>query len=253
MADTSATAQNERPATLVSGRPGAAQSHGTQYAHVDAGGLRRLGRDVAVSTQTATLIAAAIAAIAATISLLVTTIATGRRERKAADRAIQRERRDVHRGAVTPHLSSLAGAIHELVATSFVQQKALKEGKTQAAMNWQRRGLTAKDKLEVLRREVRYFLPGLDPGFKALIPLPNWVAHRSGGVEADRMLTSADALARQLHQAIEDSWRTGEPPPDEIRRRTLVLADAVRESAPIGRLASAEPADEDLAEAPTSA
>jgi hypothetical protein len=77
-----------------------------------------------MTSQTATLIAAAIAATAATTTLIVNTLATGRRERKAADRALGKERREVHRGALTEHLAGLADAIHEVVATSFVQYAA---------------------------------------------------------------------------------------------------------------------------------
>jgi hypothetical protein len=203
--------------------------------------------------QTATLLAASIAACAAVLSLAVTTVATGRRERKAAEREIQRERREVHRNALEPHLSDLAGGIHEVVATSFIQQKALTASKTGTARNWQERGLTARATLERLRRRVRYFLPGLDPGLKALTPLPNWVAHRSGGVEAEELLSRADALARHLHQAIEDSWRTGEPPTAEHQQRTLELADRIREVAPIGPLPERPEDDDDLAGASTSA
>jgi len=205
-----------------------------------------------MTTQTVTLIAAGLAAFAAIVSLVVTTVATGRRERKAAARAAERERRDVHRNALEPHLSDLAGAIHEVVATSFVQQRNLSEGRTVAAANWKSRGSAAAGRLEPLRRRVRYFLPGLDPGFKSLIPLPSWVAHRGGGADADELLARADALAKHLHQAIEDSWRTGQPPPDLARARTLELADELRGVAPIGRVTETGTEEESLAEAPTT-
>jgi hypothetical protein len=77
-----------------------------------------------MGSQTATLIAALIAAVAAAGSLVVSIITAGRRER-----------RDNHRRALEAELPDLADGLHQVVATSFTQHRQLAAGKTQSGAN----------------------------------------------------------------------------------------------------------------------
>lgn len=178
---------------------------------------------LAVDTATGTLAAAVIAAVAAIGSLVVTTISGYRREGREAQRA-----------ALQPHLAPLADAIHQTVATSSMQHKALVDGKRELAAKWRKRGTDASSDLERIRLEVRYPLPGVDEGLRSLTRIPNWVAHRKGGDEGGALLQQADSLAKALHRAIESSWRRGRPPGTFTRHRLTRRVGAVRAVAPIG-------------------
>lgn len=178
---------------------------------------------IAIKTSTATLAAAAVAAVAATVSLLVTTIA-----------AYHREGREAQRTALQPHLSALADGIHQTVATSFTQHKALAAGSGASAEKWRNLGKAAGAELERVRLEIRYPLPGLDDGLRNLTRVPDWVGHRKGHEEGEELLSEADALAKALHRAIESSWRRGRPPGWIRRRQIAGRVRALRSRAPIG-------------------
>jgi hypothetical protein len=187
---------------------------------------------LAIKTSTATLAAAAVAAVAATLSLLVTTVAAYRREGREAQRA-----------ALQPHLAALADGIHQTVATSFTQQKALAAGSRDTAAKWRKLGQDASGELERIRLEIRYPLPGLDDGLRNLTRVPAWVGHRKGQADGDELLAKADALARALHRAIETSWRRGRPPGWIRRHQIARKVRALRSIAPIGPKVAADVAD----------
>jgi hypothetical protein len=174
-----------------------------------------------MGSQTATLIAALIAAVAAVGSLVVTIITAGRRER-----------RDTHRKALETELPDLADGLHQVVATSFTQHRQLSAGKVQSAGNWRSRGHDAAQVLYRVRPRVRYSLSGLDLGLRNLGRLPDWVAHHQGRPEGGELLNRADGLATAIHEIIERSWRNGLPLSRDDHRRVKALVDEFRRYAP---------------------
>lgn len=176
-----------------------------------------------MGSQTATLIAALIAAVAAVGSLIITIITAGRRER-----------RDAHRNALETELPDLANGLHQVVATSFTQHRQLGAGKVQSAGNWRSRGLEAAQVLYRVRPRVRYSLSGLDLGLRNLGRLPDWVAHYQGRPEGQELLTRADALATEMHAIIERSWRNGHPLSQDDHQRVKDLVAEFRRFAPAG-------------------
>jgi len=197
-----------------------------------------------VTSQDATLIAASIAAVATMISLGLNAYQASQRERREARRVAERERRDVHRSALAPELPELADALHQVVATSFMQHKALQQN-GQGAVQWRERGAKAAKKLEEVRPRVRYSL-GLDEGIRNLTRLPSWVGHKKGSLDGRVMLSAAEALAQALHSAIEESWRSGEPPPEDKHQHVQRLVVDLREEAPIGKKSVTEDAENAL-------
>jgi len=195
-----------------------------------------------VTAQDATLIAALIAAVATIAALCINAYQASQRERRETRRTAGRERRDIHRSALTPELPELADALHQVVATSFMQHKALAQN-GKGAVQWRERGNNAAKRLEEVRPRVRYSL-GLDEGIRTLTRLPGWVGHRKGSQAGEVMLAAADDLAQALHSAIEESWRSGEPSPEETQNRVLRLLEELRNQAPIGKL-GAESVTED--------
>lgn len=192
-----------------------------------------------VSQGTATLAAAFVAALAAVASLAATAIS-----------AYRREGREAQREAIRPYLGPLAEAIHQTVAMSSNQQKALASGAAKSASNWRDRSQAAVKELEKVRREVRYPLSGLDDGLRNLTRVPGWIAHRRGGEDGQLLLERADALAQELHRAVEVSWRRGQPPTWIRRRKIDARVKALRAVAPIGGAPRPEEGDGAQTEAP---
>lgn len=176
-----------------------------------------------MGSQTATLIAAFIAAAAAIGSLIVSIISSGRRER-----------RDNHRRALEAELPDLADGLHQVVATSFTQHRQLRDGKIQSASNWRSRGQEAAQTLYRVRPRVRYSLSGLDLALRNLGRLPDWIANNQGRPEGQELLDRANDLATAMHEVIEASWRDGRPLPSGDRKRISALVEELRAYAPIG-------------------
>jgi hypothetical protein len=89
--------------------------------------------------ETATLIAAVIAAAAA-----VAGVATN------AAMAYYSEGRQAHREALVSELAALSEALHQVVATSSEQQMALRKGKPERATKWRATGQRAVTSVEVV-------------------------------------------------------------------------------------------------------
>lgn len=178
----------------------------------------------ASATGTATLIAASIAAVAAIASLVVNTVANRRAESRA-----------VHRDLLKEHISQLGEAIHEVVALSSEQHKALTRSGPRRATKLRESGIEKARQLDRLRRKVRYPLDGLNDGLRNLARLPSWIAHLKGNERGRELLTEARALADELHGGIAESWRRGKPPPDRRRKAVDERVRALRVLAPIGK------------------
>jgi hypothetical protein len=195
----------------------------------------RCGISLVVNAEIVTLIAALIAASAAMATLVVNTVT-----------ATRRERRDTHRKAVEIELSDLADALHQVVATSYSQHRFLADGKIDSAKNWHDRGIVSKSNLDRLRPRVRYSIPGIDQGLRNLARLPSWIANHKGRDTGALLLDRADTLATALHDAIEQSWRTGRAPAHGKRKKIDDLVASFRELGPASlhdQSAAEEPVD----------
>ena len=136
----------------------------------------------------ATLIASVIAAGAALLSL----ISQRRSEFRAA-----------HRKVLEPHLSLMAGIIHETVATSVIITKT---NSNEAAKNWREKALGPKKQLQELRPQLRYPLWGIGDAIHTLSRLPDWVEHaRDWPAYASGLTERGDRLAKALDFSVRRS------------------------------------------------
>lgn len=152
-----------------------------------------------MKTETATLIAASIAAVSSIIVLLI-----------SMSEQRQSELRAAHRMIMDGFLTDLASSIHQAVACANV---LLKTNSADAAANWRAKGQNASAKLKELRTQIRYPLWGLDEGLRVLSRVPDWADHlRSNKQLGERLDSSADLLRKSLDYAIRRSYRKGRPP-----------------------------------------
>ena len=144
--------------------------------------------------ETATLIAALIAASASLLKLF-------------ADR--QSEDRGAYRRQLEPVVKDLGQAVYEVVAISFVLREA-RPGQVQA---WCDRAEQAKAKLTKVRPRARYPLWGLDEGLRTLERLPGWMMHvREQPQRASRLIAAANDLRKMLDVTVLRCYRWGRSP-----------------------------------------
>ena len=130
-----------------------------------------------MTTQEATLIAAAIAAFASVAKLFFDRFAEGRLS---------------IRTMLLPLIAEMGEAVYGIVATSSVMLEAETDRKFSS---WYSKACREKAKLKVLRPRLRYPLWGLDEGLRVLERLPDWCTHaRSDKVRASKMLRHATSL-----------------------------------------------------------
>jgi hypothetical protein len=152
-----------------------------------------------VDKATATLVAAI---IAATASLIVLWFRTNHER--------QVELRVAHRRSLEPYIEDLGESLHQIVASSNILLKPLKE---KQRAKWTERARTAQNQLRMLRPKVRYSLWGLDEGIRAICRLPDWVARRGAtAANSKALVTSATRLREALDLAINASFRDGRQP-----------------------------------------
>lgn len=153
----------------------------------------------ALSTQDATLIAAAIAAATGVAKLVSDAMSA----RGSASRA-------AHRSVLEPHLDELARSIHGVVAGAVVVHRRLQDSKTpgKALENSQ----AAADALKTYRLKVKYSLPGLDEPLRTLTRVPNWIATYNGDASGDSLIVCLQQLSRRVDITIARSYRRGRPP-----------------------------------------
>ena len=153
-----------------------------------------------MTEQTATLIAAGIAAGASVITLVLQFI-----EQRSA------EMRAAYRTGLHEHLSPLGEAIHQTLACSTILLKANKS--EEAYRKWRDRGREAQTKLKGLRIRVRYQLWGLDEGLNTLTRIPDWTDHaRKDPKRADQLLWCAKRLGEMLDRGIRAAYYSGTTP-----------------------------------------
>jgi hypothetical protein len=154
---------------------------------------------LALTTQTATLIAAAIGAAAGVVKLVADALSA----RGAASRA-------AHRSVLEPHLARLATSIHEVVAGAVLIHRGAQKNKVpgNALASSQRAAADLKQQ----RLAVKYPLPGLEEPLRTLTRAPDWAATFDGHASGDRFIACLQELGRRIDKTIERSYRRGRPP-----------------------------------------
>ena len=159
-----------------------------------------------VTTQEATLIAAAIAAAASLTKLITDALSA----RGAATRA-------AHRAVLEPHLPQLAKSVHGAVAGAVIVHKRAKKG--QAGGNALENSQLAAGELKANRLEVKYALPGLEAPLGTLTRAPDWIATCKGKPSGDEVVEGLQRLSRLVDSTITRSYRRGRPPARWEQRR----------------------------------
>jgi hypothetical protein len=172
----------------------------------------------AISAQTATLIAAAVAAVASVLSLCVNVFAQRLAERRTAIRA-----------EIAKNLGDLGEAIHQTVAITTVLLRRIEEEDN--IVSWREKAKAAKAALETVRRKVRYSLFGIDIGLRTLVRLPDWILHKRKTIAlASGLQEVGEDLRNELDRVIVNCYRFGRLPTWRERRRVQKKAEAVQSS-----------------------
>lgn len=154
-----------------------------------------------VSEAHAALIAAGLSGLAVLISLIVTVAASRSDARRAA-----------YRGALTPHLGLLGGALHQVAACTRVMGKRYRQG--QDAGQWEARAEEAKKDLEMVRLATIYILPGFRDPLRSAALLHDKVAtfKRLSEESQDQLLAASGALIDRLNKEILKAFTSGKVP-----------------------------------------
>jgi hypothetical protein len=186
-----------------------------------------------MTQETATLVAAGIAATAAIVSLVFNISSNRSSEFRAA-----------HREVLRPKLAILGKALHEVVATSSILLERASTGKDPQA--WISRGASAADVLKQVRLELRYPLHGLDDALRTLSRSPEWTATYKGRKDmgAQALVDSVKKLAKATDKAIRKSYLRGRPPGLATRFKVNRAERRVRKTwaARFGGMAKNDPA-----------
>lgn len=162
-----------------------------------------------MSSDTATLIAALIAATAATVSTLINIL----NSRSSAQR-------DAVRTLLAEEVSEIGNCLYQLVALS----KRMTDAGTDEKFNeLLRRANDVKDTLNKLRGKNRYALWGLDDGFRTIRWVHSYISHHRhtrSGAAASEIIRQSTSLRLALDKAIMDVYFSGRPP--TLRRRIVV-------------------------------
>ena len=152
-----------------------------------------------MSAETATLIAALIAAAVSIITLIWTVASQRASEVRAARRQV-----------IIGDLKMIGKAVHETIALSNIQLKCLSEP---THKDKYKKAAEAARSLKELRLDVRYSLWGLDEGLRVLTRLPDWIGHaKSSPVTAEELFNLATTLGDTLDGAIRKAYLYGSEP-----------------------------------------
>lgn len=162
-----------------------------------------------LDTQTATLLAAGIAAITGIGTLIANVWASWRGDLRTAQRK-----------ALEPFIAQLGEALHETVATTQILIKTRSE---ESAASWRERSQAAKAKCNEVLPKLRYPLYGITDALRTLTRLPDWVEHARAKfpVHAKNICDVGTKLANTLDRVVRDCYAFGRPP---TRRNRLVVA-----------------------------
>lgn len=152
-----------------------------------------------MATETATLIAAGIAALVSILNLLLT--GTFRK---------QEEMRGAIRSAAAENLNDIGRLVHEVIALSYVLAKANSDQDHKVKHE---KGREAAKSLKTKRLDVRYSLWGIEEGLRTLTRIPDWVAHtRVDTKRRDKLLAAASDLGAVVDDVVRKTYLTGTVP-----------------------------------------
>ena len=250
---------------------------GSGVAHAKVAANSSTGKDD--HTGTATLIAAIIAAGAALVTVVTTTVAGRGSEGRAAHRELLKERmaelgEGLHGVIATSHdqhrklkdqrrararVEETAKRLAELnrrrtrdyfsvtsdevsrAERNLREAEKAEQGATRAVRSWRARGNAAAGAVEAVRRQLRYPLAGIETGLREIRRVPDYVGHRQGGEQGERILEHAGKLVNALDEAIAFSWKKGRPPRKRHVKRVRKWVEKLRADAPIGPLGDSTP------------
>lgn len=153
-----------------------------------------------MTTQEATLIAAAIAAFAS-----VVTLAMNLRAQKTSEMRVS------YRASLEPYIHELGAALHEIMATSNIYLFRAKSDESRA--NWRTKHENARDSIKELRLKVRYQLWGIDGGLNTISKVGDHSTHLlDDDKRARELIENASKLRELLDLVIMRSFKRGAPP-----------------------------------------
>jgi hypothetical protein len=121
------------------------------------------------------------------------------------------ELRETNRKALEPFAVELGGALHSIVACSYLIVHRRDDSRQQP--KWRARAEKARETLRAVRPKVRYQLWGLDEGIQILTRIPDWVVRNHGNLErVVSVLEGASDLVVSLDGSIQRCYRYGRPP-----------------------------------------
>jgi len=162
-----------------------------------------------------TLIAACIAAIASLASLAIGLLEKRRTELREAQRA-----------ALEPHVVALGEAAYSIVATSRRMASSREDARFQ---RHKERATESAKELDLLRRQVRYTLWGLNDQLHDLVLLPRWIEFLRGDKNgADELLAAATNLRAEVDDVVRACYLDGRAPSLSQCTRVKALGDAMR-------------------------
>ncbi|NIJ42371.1 hypothetical protein FHS78_002665 [Parvibaculum indicum] len=163
----------------------------------------------------ATLGAAAVAAAASFLNLL---ISAGNRRREGNREAV--------RVSISRNLDRVGRLVHEVIALSYILAK---NENPDLHKEKHERAKGAADKLKDLRLDVRYSLWGIEEGLRTLTRVPDWVAHTKSDIDRqEKLLQAASSLGLVLDDVIRKTYFSGTHPNIYSRWRVKRKAAKVR-------------------------
>jgi hypothetical protein len=170
-----------------------------------------------MKAEQATLLAAVVAAGASLITLAITTIVA-----RSADL------RSARRSALVASFNELGGLLYSLVALS----KKMTQVKSDAKFAEVRAQAEAvAERVDVLRRDTRYVLWGIDGGFRVIKWIPVYIAHfkqERTGPRADEIIKRGTKLRKAMDAAISNAYFSGTRPSLFHRLRVWWIARGIR-------------------------
>ncbi len=107
-------------------------------------------------------------------------------------------------------MAGLGEALHEIMACSRITHKTKS---TETLEKWDENASRAQATLKEIRPKLKYPLWGLDEGLNIMTRVPDWNTHYKNDPElATQFLDKADALRKELDDAVRISYSTGNPP-----------------------------------------
>jgi len=166
-----------------------------------------------MNAETATLIAAIIAALSSIVTLVINLIAGRSSEFRVA-----------YRESLNPFLTELSDEIYSTIART----KIMTQTKSEVSLeNWRIRAKESKTRLKEIRLKLRYQLWGITDSMRTLALLPDWIEHARplpNQQYSNELLRRGHSLGIALDKAILNAYNNGRHP-NWIERSRVNKAD----------------------------